>query len=899
MQKRIFALFTLAHFAFSLCAQVVVEDGFENGSFSAGWGQTAGVIINGASAAAGTGKSASLSSYSSATGRELGARFDNVSADGARDFFIEFYFKVKNTTQRQFNIHVSDSPGAIGSGAATVNLRYQSGWAAYANNVWNTITGLNNVSPDAWYRMRLTGTGWGTSSASYSIELSEANGSTYTSAATNITYFQNGNPRVNVARFFLFTTVYGNNPGFDVDEVRAVVSATPYTETNIIVNISGTYPHLSVFNNDGECGIGAVAVWAGKLWFLTYPPHAPNGSADKLWSVDTNLMLTPYAGSVGGTHACRMIHKESSQLIIGPYFIDTNGNIRTISPTKMPGRLTAIARHLTDPANKVYFATMEEGFYEVNVNTLEVVTLYPDTQGTGNSIIPGYHGKGCYTGQGRLIYANNGEPGWSFNMDKNFNGPAGVLVENLSLDFTNGWNIVERKNFTEITGPGGVYGSSDTNQPVWSLGWDKRSVILKVLYGQKWHTYRLPKGSYTHDALHGWYTEWPRIREITNGFYLSHMHGLFYDFPETFTPTNTAGIKPICTYLKMPTDYCWWNGMLVMGRDDASTTGGNRWAGQSHSALWFGKIEDLYSWGVPSGFGGIYMKDEVKANTPSDPFLVYGFSKKVLHIKLDGNQAVSLRLEYDSNGDNRWQTLTNLNVNPGGYFWYLFPDGFSKVWWVRLIPENDVSNLTAYLHLSNEPRSGNPSIFASLAEATAQSGFSDGIIRPKEGNARVLEFAANIVDGSGNATSAYYEIDGSLQLKATNNPASESVLRTNYSLSQAEVAVDAASAIYTVGGLKFRLPKNGTNFDSGFATGFPRGLREVVTERNLFQAFGIFYEVPKTDAGGFRRLRPICSHNKHISDYASWRGLLVMTGVKADAQQDGHIFKSDDGKAAL
>ncbi|MGC9034795.1 MAG: hypothetical protein ACP5K7_03040, partial [Verrucomicrobiia bacterium] len=297
MQKRIFALFTLAHFAFSLCAQVVVEDGFENGSFSAGWGQTAGVIINGASAAAGTGKSASLSSYSSATGRELGARFDNVSADGARDFFIEFYFKVKNTTQRQFNIHVSDSPGAIGSGAATVNLRYQSGWAAYANNVWNTITGLNNVSPDAWYRMRLTGTGWGTSSASYSIELSEANGSTYTSAATNITYFQNGNPRANVARFFLFTTVYGNNPGFDVDEVRAVVSATPYTETNIIVNISGTYPHLSVFNNDGECGIGAVAVWAGKLWFLTYPPHAPNGSAEKLWSVDTNLMLTPYAGS--------------------------------------------------------------------------------------------------------------------------------------------------------------------------------------------------------------------------------------------------------------------------------------------------------------------------------------------------------------------------------------------------------------------------------------------------------------------------------------------------------------------------------------------------------------------------------------------------------------------------
>lgn len=46
------------------------------------------------------------------------------------------------------------------------------------------------------------------------------------------------------------------------------------------VCISGVYPHLAVFNSlvtdegqtygsGGECGIGAVVPWAGKLWLLT------------------------------------------------------------------------------------------------------------------------------------------------------------------------------------------------------------------------------------------------------------------------------------------------------------------------------------------------------------------------------------------------------------------------------------------------------------------------------------------------------------------------------------------------------------------------------------------------------------------------------------------------------
>ena len=159
-----------------------------------------------------------------------------------------------------------------------------------------------------------------------------------------------------------------------------------------------------------ECGAGAVVPWAGKLWFLTYPAHKPFGSRDKLVALHPDLTVEVCPESVGGTHACRMIHRESEQLIIGPYFIDRDGNVRAVPPAKMEGRLTGVARHLTDPANKVIFYTMESGLYEVDVHTLEVTTLYRDPNHTQPFayLLPGVHGKGAYSGQGVLVVSNNG-----------------------------------------------------------------------------------------------------------------------------------------------------------------------------------------------------------------------------------------------------------------------------------------------------------------------------------------------------------------------------------------------------------------------------------------------------------------------------------------------------------
>src|SRR3954451_18361657 len=70
--------------------------------------------------------------------------------------------------------------------------------------------------------------------------------------------------------------------------------------------ISGRYPHLAMFNKSGECGTGAVVPWADRLWVITYAPHLPTGSDDKLYEIDNDLHRVIRPESVGGTPADRM-----------------------------------------------------------------------------------------------------------------------------------------------------------------------------------------------------------------------------------------------------------------------------------------------------------------------------------------------------------------------------------------------------------------------------------------------------------------------------------------------------------------------------------------------------------------------------------------------------------------
>ena len=214
----------------------------------------------------------------------------------------------------------------------------------------------------------------------------------------------------------------------------------------------------------------------------------------------------------------------------------------------MPGRPIGNARHLTRPAEVVYAATMEEGFYEVDARTLAVRQLYEDANvamdrkaapDIAGPLLPGYHGKGLYSGQGRLVYANNGEFAGS-RMPPD--APSGCLAE---WDGRT-WTVIRRNQFTEVIGPGGLEGNPNPERdPIWSVGWDHKSLIFMLLDGGAWHAYRLPKASHTYDGAHGWNTEWPRIRDIGERDLLMTMHGMFWRFPRTFARAASAGIGPI------------------------------------------------------------------------------------------------------------------------------------------------------------------------------------------------------------------------------------------------------------------------------------------------------------------------------------------------------------------
>lgn len=94
------------------------------------------------------------------------------------------------------------------------------------------------------------------------------------------------------------------------------------------ISISGVFPHLAVkaghFPQRTETGIGALMPWANRLWFVTYVAHkTPSGSGTGLFSIDDGMNLTKHPESVVGTYANRMIHRATSQCIIGPHIIDT------------------------------------------------------------------------------------------------------------------------------------------------------------------------------------------------------------------------------------------------------------------------------------------------------------------------------------------------------------------------------------------------------------------------------------------------------------------------------------------------------------------------------------------------------------------------------------------------
>ena len=681
------------------------------------------------------------------------------------------------------------------------------------------------------------------------------------------------------------------------------------------LNISGIYPHLAFYNNEAECGTGALVPWAGRLWAITYAPHSPYGSSDKLYEITGDLEQIIRPESVGGTPASRLIHKESGQLFIGPYAISQNRDVRVIPYTIAPGRYTGAARHLTDPTSKIYIGTMEEGFYEVNVNTLKVNTLYSDDNVSRRpenfpalkenlASLTGWHGKGLYSGQGVMVYSNNGEYGQEAL--ERFDAKSGSLYEWNGKD----WKMIRRNQFTEVTGPGGIYGNANPDSdPIWTNGFDYKSVLLGVRQHGEWRFYRLPKASYSYDGAHGWNTEWPRIRNIgteSNPDYLMTMHGMFWKFPATFSLQNTAGIRPRSAYLKVVGDFTQWNGRLVLGCDDAAQSeflnlrnakGGIAAPGQSNSNLWFVNPADIDHFGLSNASGYVWLREEVKAGVASEPFLFAGWENRMAWIKNTGSQPVTYTFEIDKKGDNRWKRLTRITVRPGESKQYSFKKSH-KGEWVRVITDKTTQTSVGFTYSSPEKRSmnGDP-IFHGIASIDSESNVQKGLLWGLGGNKRALGLLAS----DNNGETGYYEIDASLKFTHKPGDPDAVTIREKVAIPKQVVTVDPGSVlVIDNSGRRWRLPLGNEKYTALTNNAELRICREVATERDLFSCHGTFYELPAENADGYAKIRPIASHNMKINDYASYRGLFIISGIDpAKAGNNPHIFMSDDKKASI
>lgn len=688
-----------------------------------------------------------------------------------------------------------------------------------------------------------------------------------------------------------------------------ILPARPAT-TSGSREISGIYPHLASFNNEGECGTGVVVPWAGRLWVVTYAPHMPKGSSDKLYEVVDDLTMTIRPESVGGTPANRMIHPESQQLFIGPYAVDDAGAVRVIPYSKMYGRPTGNARHLTDPAGKLYLATMEEGLYEIDVKTLAVTELWRDEQVKGGrkSNLPGYHGKGLYSGQGRIVYANNGEHGSAAQSRPDV--PSGALA---TWDGeADAWTVVRRNQFTEVTGPGGIEGNPiPEKDPIWSVGWDHRSLILMTLLDGEWSSRRLPKSSHSYDGAHGWNTEWPRIRDVGEDDLLMSMHGQFWRFPKRFGEGATAGIRPRSSYLKIVGDFCRWHDRIVLGCDDAAKAeflNTRRAKGEvagpaySQSNLWFLKPEQLDSLGPIRGRGAVWLEEPVEANVPSDAYLFAGFPQRGVHLAHDLKQPVTFRFEVDANGDGAWTPLREERVPASGYAWIAFDESEAGEW-IRVTTDTACSATAWFEYRGNEAQAAGEAPFQSLAKVGELPAIG-GRVRagdPQTG----LQLLATTVDDAGNESTGYYELKPDLSLVRVDSEEKALFMEQKVAIPQGIQTIDGNSVLYfDDDGKRYRLPIGNEAYrDNAKLFDLQRTSREATTERDLFQAAGTFFELPARNAGGMSKIMPIATHPYFVQDYCSWRGLLAMTGVRLEhagpPSADPQVVRSEDGKAAV
>ena len=186
-------------------------------------------------------------------------------------------------------------------------------------------------------------------------------------------------------------------------------------------------------------------------------------------------------------------------------------------------------------------------------------------------------------------------------------------------------------------------------------------------------------------------------REVESERMLANIHGTFYEVPFWIVgqaPLYTK-MRPVSTHNKQISDFTTWNCMLVLAGTKAASNASARFfkSQDEKTALWFGGIDDLWEFGKPVGIGGPWKNTKVKANEPSDPYLMTGYDKKTLI--LESNKDCSITAEIDIDHWTGFHPYKTFNLKAGKKITFEFPDGFATHW-IRF-RTSDKARVTAQL----------------------------------------------------------------------------------------------------------------------------------------------------------------------------------------------------------
>lgn len=220
---------------------------------------------------------------------------------------------------------------------------------------------------------------------------------------------------------------------------------------------------------------------------------------------------------------------------------------------------------------------------------------------------------------------------------------------------------------------------------------------------------------------------------------------------------------------------------------------------------------------------------------------------------------------------------------------------------MRLKTDKATTATAQFVYADEETRDTRPGpLFNELASVEHDKAVG-GLLYGPGHNRRTLGVATTTFTGSEASSYIFYELNEKLELQAVNDTANLNFITGKFAIPKQVVTVENSSVLVVDNkGRRWRLPLADRAFTALTEAASLRIAREVATERDLLNLHGTFYELPAENADGFAKVRPIASHNFRVHDYASYRGLLVMTGIDPEAgAENPHVIVSEDGKAAV